>query len=478
MNLILILLIVQGFMGAFDTLYHHELTQRLPVRLGARKELAIHAVRALLYSLVFTGLAWFEWHGLLGWIFAGLILVEILLTLWDFVVEDNSRKLPASERVLHTILAINGGAIFGLLSRFWIDWIQLPSNLSPVNYGWISWVLSLFAIGVFLSGLRDAFAASNLSERRVISIDFSPTPQKVLITGGTGFIGEPLVKGLIESGSEITLLTRDPLRASFQFQGRVRCIQNFKELTSSTHFDAVINLAGASVAGGRWSEKRRKLLLKSRLDTTHDLVEWIKTAKHPPRTFVQASAVGYYGCQSTDRPLNETAPAGKEFMSDLCREWEDEASKINALNIRLVTLRLGLVFDSSGGALPMMLLSYQMGLGATLGNGKQPMSWIHLQDVLQIFAQVLSDQEMSGTYNAVAPDTITQGTFAQTLGSMLHRPVWLRIPASMLALLLGEMSHLFTKGQQAVPERLQNHGYQFAYPKLTSAIKQITGAQS
>lgn len=478
METVLNLLILQGLLGAFDTLFHHELTERLPSRVGARKEVAIHAMRAILYGVVFAGLAWLAWYGVWAWLLAGIILIEIFLTLWDFVVEDQSRKLPATERILHTILAINGGAAFGLFALIWLNWLTHPSELVLIGAGWKSWLLTLFALGVTLSGLRDAWAVRQLGRLKPASVNFNKSPQRILVTGGTGFIGEPLVNGLVAAGCEVTLVTRDPLRAAYLYQGKVRCIRTIQELSSNCSMDAVINLAGAPVVGPRWNAKRRNLLLQSRIATTQALTTWMQRARQRPRVLIQASAVGFYGCQPAQQWLDESAPPGQEFMSDLCQQWEQHAAAVDTLGVRRVTLRLGLVFGTSGGALPMLLLSYRLGLGALLGDGRQAMSWIHLEDVLALIARGLYDPSFYGTFNAVAPEPLTQAGFAQTMGAAVRRPVWLRIPASVLYALLGEMARVFVAGQQAIPKRLQLAGYRFRYPSLSSALKQITGAST
>ena len=196
MDIILNLLIAQGLLGAFDTLYHHELTEALPRRPSTRKELSIHALRAVLYGAVFAGIAWLEWRGIWAGVLAMIVLIEVFLTLWDFVVEDQTRKLPASERVLHTVLAINGGAVFGLFFAFtWLDWLAQPSALFAVSYGWKSAVLTLFALGVTLSGVRDGFAAWRLKDCPAAPIQFTNPPRRVLVTGGTGFV-EQMLSGL------------------------------------------------------------------------------------------------------------------------------------------------------------------------------------------------------------------------------------------------------------------------------------------
>ena len=479
MDLILNLLMAQGLLGAFDTIYHHELTEALPRRVGARKELSIHALRAVLYGIVFAGIAWLEWRGVWAGVLGILILIEVFLTLWDFVVEDQTRKLPASERVLHTVLAINGGAIFGLFFALeWLDWLHQPSALLAIDYGWKSIALTVFAIGVSVSGLRDALAAWALRDCSATPVQFAQAPRRILITGGTGFIGEPLVQGLLAAGCEVTLFTRDPLRAAYLFQGRVRCVRDWHALSSATVFDAVINLAGAPVATRRWSAQRKKLLIHSRVDITQGLVDWLGRTQHRPSVLVQASAVGFYGAQPANHLLGETAAPAAEFMSVLCQQWEACAAGVDALGMRRVTLRLGLVFGASGGALPMLLPAYRLGFGARLGDGKQAISWIHLDDLLTLIGTALSDPVYSGVYNAVAPEALTQAEFARCVGAVLRRPVWLRVPAWLLNALLGEMARIFIAGQQAVPLRLKQAGFAFRYPTLNTALRQITGAKA
>ncbi|GAB3255985.1 hypothetical protein GCM10027296_25510 [Chitinimonas naiadis] len=252
------LLLIQGLLGAFDTLYHHELTEGLANRFSARCELRIHALRAVLYGAVFAGMAWLQFRGVWAIVIAAVMLVEVGLTLWDFVQEDASRKLPASERVLHTVLAINGGALFGFYGWTLLQWWPLASGLSVQVPDWRSWVLTAMALGVALSGVRDAWAAQQLGRRSSTVNPFLAVPhQRLLITGGTGFIGEALVGQLLAAGHAVTVLARDPLRAAYQFQGRASCIPSLTQLHGGERFDAIINLAGAPVVGPRWSNRRK-----------------------------------------------------------------------------------------------------------------------------------------------------------------------------------------------------------------------------
>lgn len=473
MNWVLSLLLIQGVLGAIDTIYHHELTVALPKQRSARKELAIHAVRALLYGVVFATLAQLELHGVWVVAIATLILIEIGLTLWDFVVEDNSRKLPATERILHTILAINGGALFGLYAWQLLQWWPLPSALVIADHGLIGIALTIMAIGVALSGVRDALAALQLGTATQPANPFIDLAhQRVLVTGGTGFIGEPLVQQLLDAGHQVTVLTRDPLRAAYLFDGRAQCIRDLERLDPATAFDTVINLAGAPVVGPHWSAERKSILLNSRINTTQALVDWAARAQVRPSTWIQASAIGYYGVRESAEELDETSAAGNGFMTDLCARWEAVAKHADSLGIRRITLRLGLVFGP-GGALPALLLPYRLGLGGRMGDGQQVMSWLHRDDLLRLFAEAIRNKTMQGTYNAVAPEAITQSEFASTVGRVLKRPVWLHLPAVFIRWLAGEMAQLFVDGQRVTPMRLAAQGFSFHYPTTASALRDL-----
>lgn len=467
------LLIAQGMMGAFDTLYHHELTQALPKRPAARKELGIHAVRAVLYGIVFAAIAHLEFHGVWALAMAALVIVEVILTLWDFVVEDQSRKLPASERILHTLLAINGGALFGLYAWQLGQWLALPTTLVSADFGGRGWVLTLFALGVAVSGVRDGITAARLGRLPLRPNSFAEIPhQRLLVTGGTGFIGAVLVNQLLDAGHSVTVLTRDPLRAAYLFAGRAACVRALDRLSDCERFDTVINLAGAPVVGPRWSDRRKAALLASRVETTEALLDWLSRAHHRPTVWVQASAIGYYGVRSADEKLSEAASRGSGFMSDLCANWESLAANAQRYGVRQVNLRLGLVFGP-GGALPPLLLPHYFCCGGKLGDGRQIMSWIHRDDVLSLIAKALCDDTMQGPYNAVAPDALPQAEFARRVGRLLHRPVWFHVPVSLIRWLAGEMAQLFVDGQWVVPERLQAAGFVYAYPALDDALRDL-----
>jgi len=477
--LVLNLVIAQGLMGAFDTLYHHELGEALPQQPSAAVELRIHAGRSLVYGILFLGLAWLVWGGV--WLVAlvFMLLTEVVLTLWDFLVEDRSRLLPPAERVLHTILALNGGAALALLCLFAPLWWKLPSRLQLTSHGWQSIVLSAFAVGVLASALRDARAGSALDQRaqRSPSIHFAATPQSLLITGGTGFIGQELCRVLLAEGHELTLLVRDPIKTSYLFGGRVHSITRFDELDPGTRFDVAINLAGERILGPRWTAARRRKLIESRVGITRSLVAWIAGATHKPRLLISASGVGYYGTQPQDdqASLNEDALVRPDFLSDLCRQWEEAARGATQHGVPVAVVRFGVVLGHQG-ALPLMRLPFLFGLGGPMGTGRQIISWIHVDDVLGIIAHLISGsdpQSIQGPFNATAPDPVPQREFARTLARVLHRPSIMPTPAFALRCLLGEQSVMVLEGQRVWPARLQQSGYQFRFPSLEAALHDL-----
>ena len=473
LNLAITLLLLQGVLGALDTLYHHELKVALPRRPDARQELSIHALRSCFYGVLFLGIAHLAFHGVWAVVVALLFALEIGLTLWDFVVEDRTRKLPALERIMHTVLAINAGAFFALYGLQLLAWSRQPTALAEIDLGWQGWILTLFAIGVTVSGIRDGLAALRLKRVRLpVNVFSSIGHQRVLVTGGTGFIGEALVGQLLDAGHTVSILAREPIRAAYMFDGRARCLRDLQELGSAEQFDVVINLAGMSVGGAPWTPRRKAQLLASRVGTTEALLAWMARATHKPQLWIQASAIGYYGVRDGSEHLDESASAGDGFMNELCARWEDAAKPACALGARQVVLRLGVVFGL-GGPLAALLMPLRLGVGGRMGNGRQIMSWVHRDDVLQVMAQAMADASLSGVYNLVAPEAVSQAEFVQTAAKLLKRPLWLHVPAAPVRAMVGEMAALFFDGQRVVPARLQQAGYRFKYPSLISALRDL-----
>ncbi|MCI0995741.1 TIGR01777 family protein [Pseudomonas corrugata] len=467
------LLIAQAVLGALDTLYHHELTVALPYRHSARLELSIHALRSCFYGILFLGIAHLTFQGTWAIVIGLLFALEIGLTLWDFVVEDRSRKLPAIERIMHTVLAVNGGAFFALYGVQLAQWASLPTGLGALDLGWRGWLLTLFAVGVSASGIRDGLAALRMQRRGKSGNPFAGgVHRRVLVTGGTGFIGEALVNQLLDAGHTVSVLARDPLKAAYLFDGRARCLRSLSKLGHDEIFDVVINLAGAPVAGPRWSPRRQAQLIASRVHTTEALINWLKNARNKPTLWVQASAIGFYGVRDASESLDERAAKGDGFMAELCARWEASALPAVELGLRQVVMRLGVVFGPGGALLPL-LIPFRLGFGGRMGDGRQIMSWIHRDDVIQVIARAFDDESLNGTYNLVAPETVSQGAFAERVGKVLRRPVWFHIPAAPVRALAGEMAQLFFDGQRVVPSRLAEAGYRFRYPTLDAALRDL-----
>jgi uncharacterized protein (TIGR01777 family) len=472
------LMAVQGCLGAFDTLYHHEMTVALPRRPTAALELSIHAVRSLIYSLLFIGLAGWEWRGLWALVLLGVFGIEIILTLWDFVVEDQTRLLPATERVTHTVLAINGGAFIMLLALNTSGWLSQPTELAWAPHGGLSVFLALCGFGVGLSGVRDALAAYKAGSRAGApppAIRFSETEQHVLVTGATGFIGQQLVTALLRDGHQVTALTRQPRHAAWLFDGKVRCIASMDDLPVAHRIDVVINLAGARILGWRWTANRKAALRHSRIALTNSVINWIAHASQRPRLFLSASAIGYYGVQAQgdDTLLTEDSAPQPVFMSQLCSEWEIAAHGASAYGVPVACMRFGLVLGVQG-ALPMMLLPIRLGLGGRLGSGSQWLSWIHVEDVVRAMAHLcLSEDAVGGAYNFTAPDSVSQKQFSKIAAREIGRPCVVPTPAFPMRLALGEQADLLLEGQRVVPARLQADGFTFKHPSLQGALQSL-----
>jgi uncharacterized protein (TIGR01777 family) len=474
------LMAAQGCLGAFDTLYHHELTEALPGRATAARELSIHALRALIYSALFIGLSSWAFHGWWALVLLLVFTVEIVLTLWDFVVEDRTRLLPATERVTHTVLAMNGGAFIALLAIGTPQWLALPTALVWQPNGALGVFLALCGVGVGLSGVRDALASMALRRQaREALVDagpaagFGPAGRSFLVTGATGFIGQRLVRALLRDGQRVTVLTRQPRQAAWLFDGRVDCVDSMDQLPPTRRIDVIVNLAGARILGWRWTAARRAALRHSRVALTRQVVAWIAAAEHQPALMLSGSAVGYYGIQpqGDDTVLTEQAAPQPIFMSDLCREWEEAAQAAAAHGVRVACMRFGLVLGAQG-ALPMLLLPIKLGLGGPLGGGRQWQSWIHVDDVIGGMAH-LCCTDAGGSYNFTAPESLPQAQFSQVAAAVLHRPCFVPTPGWPMRLALGEQADLLLEGQRVAPERLLASGFVFRYPQLSQALRSL-----
>ena len=292
----------------------------------------------------------------------------------------------------------------------------------------------------------------------------------LLIAGGSGFLGTALARALRTARHRVLILTRRPQR-----DGDVLWTTRPND-TAWRHAldraDAVINLAGESIAGSRWTEERKRAIRGSRIEATSALVSAFKAAARPPATFVSASAIGIYGTHG-DEVVTEESPAGSDFLSDVCRQWETLAIEASSRS-RVLLLRSGLVLARDGGALPQLALPFQLFAGGPVGSGRQYMSWIGLEDWIGLVHWALVTNHVSGPLNLTAPAPVTNGEFARILGSVLKRPAIVPMPAFVMRLALGELADaLILGGQRVVPARAQALGYEFKYPTLEPALREI-----
>jgi len=304
----------------------------------------------------------------------------------------------------------------------------------------------------------------------------------VTVTGATGLIGPALVAALAARGTEVTVLSRDPARAKAAFgaagAAEVQALQ--WDLMSEpapaqalAGRDAVVHLAGENVAQ-RWTAKAREAIRESRVTGTRHLLEGLREAgrvdpSERPRTLVSASAIGYYG-QRGEEPLDEDAPAGRDFLARVCADWELEAERASELGMRVVEVRTGVVLDSAGGALAKMLPPFRLGLGGPVAGGRQYMSWIHRDDLIGIMLAAIDDERWRGPINATAPEPVSNRDFSRALGGALGRPSLVPVPGTALRLLYGEMADIVTTGARVVPAKPLVLGYQFRHPQLAEAL--------
>jgi uncharacterized protein len=300
---------------------------------------------------------------------------------------------------------------------------------------------------------------------------------RVTVTGATGLIGRPLVAALQDAGAQVSVLTRDPKRARERLAragGAPVEAYAWEPMADPAPTealegrDAVVHLAGENIAQ-RWSGRAKEAILESRVTGTRHLLAGIRKAERPPRALVSSSGVGYYGAHG-EEPLDEEAAPGRDFLAQVCVEWESEARKAEGLGMRVVRVRTGAVLHRDGGALEKMLPPFRLGLGGPVAGGRQYMSWIHRDDLVGIMVAAASDQRWSGPVNATAPKPVSNRDFARALGRALNRPALLPVPGAALRLLYGEMAEIVTEGARVVPAKALVLGYEFAHPELDEAL--------
>jgi uncharacterized protein len=307
----------------------------------------------------------------------------------------------------------------------------------------------------------------------------------VLITGGTGLIGQALIPALLTDGHKVSVLTRSPAKVQVVLPPEVTAIQWDGRSTDGWAYviegtDAVINLAGENIAGDslytilahRWTPAQKRRIQTSRVNAGRALVEAIAAADKKPEVLIQSSAVGYYGPQG-DELILEQSPGGEDFLAEIVQAWEASTAEVEQLGLRRAIIRTGLVLAPQGGILPIMLLPFRLYSGGPLGSGKQFLPWIHIRDEVDAIRFLLGNTSTQGIYNLSAPNPVSSTEFGSIAGKEIKRPSWLRVPGFILKLALGEKSTLVLDGQRALPQRLLDAGYAFTFPNLDTALQDL-----
>ena len=298
---------------------------------------------------------------------------------------------------------------------------------------------------------------------------------RILITGSSGLIGASLASDLARAGDEVVRLVRTPQSPGSKevfwdpALGRI-------DREGLADLDAVVHLAGESIAKGRWTKAKKRRIQESRIEGTRLLSDTLSKLDHPPRVLICASAVGYYGDRGSER-LDENAGVGEGFLARVCSDWEAAAQPAREAGIRVVHLRFGVILSPRGGALAAMLVPFRLGLGGRMGSGDQFMSWIALDDAVALIRHGLATETLSGPVNAVSPNPVTNREFTRTLGAVLRRPTIFPMPRTVARLLLGEMANeLLLSGARVVPAKLQDAGYKFLHPELEETLRTMLGS--
>lgn len=473
-TIIWIFITLQIVMGGTDTLYHHEFTEKLAWRKSQTHELWLHGIRNLFYAVIFFGLGtiqpggWWAWAIILG------LGTEFLITLWDFVEEDLTRKLPPSERLLHTVLTANYGVVLALLIPVLWQWGYNETALNPAWYGVWSILMILASIGVFLLGIRDFHAS-----RRLKKLQTRPAAQlmpelestkTILITGGTGFIGKRLIAALQTGGHKIIVLTRNAQTANLP--APVTLIETLDDIHSNTTIDVIINLAGESLSNGLWTAKKQAAMRESRIGLTSKIVALISRLESKPELLLNGSAIGVYGVTPKGELYEDSAIVHDGTVSQrLCLDWETEARKAEAFNVRVVMLRTGMVLDRDGGALNQIIVPTEFGGGAIFGSGEHIMSWITRDDLVGLIAHIIANPEIHGPVNGVGPQPVNNKRFTKAVASALYRPTLVSIPAFVIKALGGLGREILLGDQTVIPAKALAYGYVFKDTDVETAMK-------
>ena len=298
---------------------------------------------------------------------------------------------------------------------------------------------------------------------------------RVIITGGTGLIGRSLAEHLTADGCAVVVLSRRPGSRTLPKGVREvhwdgRSASGWGHLAAGA--DAIVNLAGAPIASGRWTNARKRMILQSRVDAGSAVVAAVRAAVKKPLVVIQSSATGYYGPRD-DTPVSERTSPGGDFLASVCTAWESSTDALETLGVRRAVIRIGVVLHANGGALPRMMLPFRFFLGGRLGGGEQGLSWVHIEDVVRAIRYLMDTSSAKGVFNLCAPGSVSNARFAGVLGTVMRRPSWLPVPSFALRFLFGEMSSVLLTGQFIIPERLLALGFSFQFPGIPEALKDM-----
>ena len=473
-TIIWIFITLQIVMGGTDTLYHHEFSEKLAWRKSQTHELWLHGIRNIFYAVIFFGLGTLQPGGL--WALAIIIGLgtEFLITLWDFVEEDLTRKLPASERLLHTVLTANYGIVLALLVPVLWNFRFNETGLIWTWHGAWSVIMIIAAIGVLVLGLRDFHASHRLKRLQTRpAVDLLPqmnSPKSVLITGGTGFVGQRLITALQSGGHHITVLTRNATTADLP--APITLIETLDDIKNDARIDVIVNLAGESLSNGLWTQKKQAAMRDSRIGLTGKLVALIARLEHKPELLLNGSAIGIYGVTPEGKLSEDTVITNDGTVSQkLCRDWETEAQKAEAWNVRVVLLRIGMVLDREGGALNQIIVPTEFGGGAVFGKGNQMMSWITRDDLVGLIGHIIATPGITGAINGVGPEPVSNKRFTKAVARALYRPTLVSIPAFVIKALGGLGREILLGDQTVIPAKALAHGFVFKDPNVEAAMK-------
>jgi uncharacterized protein (TIGR01777 family) len=299
------------------------------------------------------------------------------------------------------------------------------------------------------------------------------TTGAVLVAGGTGFIGSHLLPALLARGREVWVWSRHPQKAQRRLPAAVMTVGRLDDIPADAAITHIVNLAGAPVVGPPWTQARRQLLIDSRVQPTAALLARCVARARRPEAMLSASAIGYYGARDEEWLDERSSPGADQFQSQLCEQREAAANEAGLLGMRAINLRFGLVLGADGGIFSRLALAANLGGAAVLGDGRQWMSWIHVDDAVRAIELALDDTVLSGPVNIVAPEPVRQRDFQHALTRALRRPLWLRVPAGILRTALGEMSDLLLRSQRVAPAVLRSHGFEFRFPDIEAALRAL-----